>query len=283
MSETAAAPVDPPASPAAPAELAPYAGFWRRVAAVVIDNVVLIIPLMVVAYYVHAVLGLLLVLLYGAYYESSEKRATLGKMACGIYVTGVDGERIGFGRALGRQVLKLLGNALSVLTWLIFFLPVMFTQKHQGLHDMAVKTVVRREPGKGLSEVSVAIVGGLIPAVFFVGMLAGIAVPAYNDYLARARMVGVMAEAQTYQSAVEKYFAANQKLPASLEDIGMGVPTSPDVKSFSLRNGRIVLEPAGMGSVGVLILTPAASGNSLTWVCAADGLRSAVLPPGCRG
>lgn len=281
MSETIAAPLDPLEPPAA--DSAPYAGFWRRVAAVVVDNLVLIIPLVIAAYLVHAVLGLALVLLYGAYYESSEKRATLGKMACGIFVTGVGGERIGFGRALGRQALKLLGNVLSVVTWLIFFLPAMFTRRRQGLHDMAVSTVVRRDPGKGIPDVAVAIVGGFIPVLFVVGMLAAIGIPAYSDYLSRARIGGVLAEARSYQSAVERYYAANQKLPAGLQDIGMPMPASPGVKSFSLRDGRIVVEPAGMATMGVLILTPKVSGNTLAWVCSADGVRSAVLPPGCRG
>jgi uncharacterized RDD family membrane protein YckC len=282
MSETAAAPVAPLQSSAAAAQDAPCSGFWRRVAAVVVDNLVLIIPLVIVAYFVHAVLGLLLVLLYGAYYESSEKRATLGKMVCGIFVTGVDGERIGFGRALGRQVLKLLGNALSVITWLIFFLPVMFTRRHQGLHDMAVKTVVLRDPAKGISDIAVAIIGGLIPALFLAGIVAAIAIPAYNDFLSRARMTGVLAESRTYQAAVEKYYASNQKLPAGLQEIGLGAPASPDVKSFSLRNGRIVVEPAGMNPSGVLILTPAAEGIALSWKCASDGLRTELLPAACR-
>lgn len=282
MTETTAAPVDPVPPAAAVEGPEPYSGFWRRVAAVVIDNLILLLPLIVLSYFVHPVLGLALILLYGAYLESSDKRATWGKMACGIYVTDVEGQRIGFGRALARQVLKLLGNILSLVTWLIFFLPVAFTKRHQGLHDMAVATVVRRDPGRGLPDIAVAIIGGLIPLVFFAGIIAGIAVPAYQDYMVRGRMQQVVVELDSYKKAVEKYYAANGALPRSVQELGMGMPPSPLIKSFSLREGRIVAEPANVNPPGVILLTPMAAAGAIAWRCTTDGLRAQVVPFNCR-
>jgi uncharacterized RDD family membrane protein YckC len=78
--------------------------------------------------------------LYSALMERSSKQATLGKMALGIRVTDLDGNRIGFGKATGRYFAKIL----SALILGIGFLMVAFTQRKQGLHDMLAGTLVMR-------------------------------------------------------------------------------------------------------------------------------------------
>jgi uncharacterized RDD family membrane protein YckC len=76
--------------------------------------------------------------LYYALMESSEKQATLGKMAVGIKVTGMNGARISFGNATGR----FFGKILSGLIMYVGFIMVAFTDKKQGLHDMMANTLV---------------------------------------------------------------------------------------------------------------------------------------------
>lgn len=279
MTENAAVAIDPPVPPPGPW---PYSGFWRRAAAVVIDASVLLLPLIALSYYVHPLLGLVLILAYGAYFEASERRATPGKIACGIVVTGIEGERISLPRALGRQGLKLLGHALMVITWLAFFLPAMFTERRQGLHDMIVSTLVRRQPGRGIPDAAVAVIVGLIPVVVVAAFVA-IAIPAYQDYVLRSRVAAALAALEPYQRAVEGYFAAHQKLPRSIQEIGLAMPAANEVKSFAMRDGRIIMEPSGISPSGVLILTPKANGNALEWKCASDGLWPAMVPARCRG
>ncbi|MCD9007004.1 RDD family protein [Luteimonas sp. XNQY3] len=77
----------------------------------------------------------------GLYYvtmESSARQATLGKMAVGIKVTGLDGARITRGRALGRWA----SHVINYLTLYIGYLVTLFTQRKQGLHDMVASTYV---------------------------------------------------------------------------------------------------------------------------------------------
>ena len=52
-------------------------------------------------YILSFILGLLLCLIYQAVMESSAKQATLGKMALGIVVTDLSGNRVSFGKASG--------------------------------------------------------------------------------------------------------------------------------------------------------------------------------------
>ncbi len=131
-----------------------YAGFWRRVAAVILDGLivsVVTVPLTLVLgsgdTYAEAArssagssISTVVTWLYYALMESSAKQATLGKMALGIIVTDLEGRRIGFGRATGRYFAKIL----SALILGIGFLMVAFTQRKQGLHDMLAGTLVIR-------------------------------------------------------------------------------------------------------------------------------------------
>ena len=120
-----------------------YAGFWVRVVAAIIDGVVLAVVQFVLNLFiddfatrnlVNTVVGWL----YYAGLESSARQATLGKMALGLAVTDLQGNRISFLRATGRYFAKIL----SALILLIGFIMVAFTEKKQGLHDMLASTLV---------------------------------------------------------------------------------------------------------------------------------------------
>jgi uncharacterized RDD family membrane protein YckC len=126
-----------------------YAGFWRRFAAYLIDYILISVVggivffiLVAIADDAGAVIGYILwfvgFFVYFAYMESSESQATVGKMALGIQVTDLQGNRIAFGKALGRNVAKIL----SALILYIGFIMAAFTAKKQALHDMIASTLV---------------------------------------------------------------------------------------------------------------------------------------------
>ena len=143
-----------------------YAGFWRRVAASLIDGLLLsvvTVPISLAfdgengavnmtASTTASTLSTVISWLYSALMESSSKQATVGKMALGIIVTDLDGGRIGFGRATGRYFAKIL----SALILGIGFLMVAFTERKQGLHDMIAGTLVIRgqAPSQASSQAS---------------------------------------------------------------------------------------------------------------------------------
>lgn len=121
-----------------------YAGFWLRVGAAIIDWIIL----SAFQYVVQAFLsvgtqelsGIMFFVhwLYFAIQESSERQATIGKMALGIVVTNLHGERISFANATGRYFAKIL----SAIILFIGFIMVAFTERKQGLHDILARTLV---------------------------------------------------------------------------------------------------------------------------------------------
>lgn len=142
-----------------------YAGFWIRVAAYIIDVIALyVVQIILVAVFMGSILinpggmsddpeailyrllpmyGLVLAAywLYFALLESSAQQGTLGKMAVGIKVCDMHGQRLSFGHATGRFFAKFL----SSLTLLVGYIMVAFTEKKQGLHDMVAGTFVVRK------------------------------------------------------------------------------------------------------------------------------------------
>jgi uncharacterized RDD family membrane protein YckC len=136
-----------------------YAGFWERFAAASIDGIIITIGGIIIGIILGTImvasgtddpevleglggigniLGFFLGWLYQSVMESSPTQATLGKMALGIKVTDLSGERIGFGKATGRY----FGKIISGLILLIGYIMVAFTEKKQGLHDMMAGCLV---------------------------------------------------------------------------------------------------------------------------------------------
>lgn len=76
--------------------------------------------------------------LYFALMESSKFQGTVGKIAIGIIVTDMEGNRISFARATGRY----FGKILSSLIFMIGYIMAGFTEKKQALHDMLAGTLV---------------------------------------------------------------------------------------------------------------------------------------------
>lgn len=147
------------------------AGFWKRFLAYTIDgvilwivSVVLFVPLLgliglgalgsynmedlssstglviaLISGYLVTILAIIIAgWLYYALMESSSKGATLGKMALGIRVTDMYGNRISFARASGRY----FGKILSTLIFYIGFIMAAFTQQKQALHDILAGCLV---------------------------------------------------------------------------------------------------------------------------------------------
>ena len=151
-----AAPPPPPVWDATPPGSTPvgYGGFWIRVVAYIIDAILISLVFGVVTSifgirYINMydlsqidpttnLLSLAIAWLYFALLESSERGATVGKMAMGLRVVSNDGKRISFMNATGRYFAKIL----SAMIFCIGFIMIAFTDRKRGLHDMIASTLV---------------------------------------------------------------------------------------------------------------------------------------------
>jgi uncharacterized RDD family membrane protein YckC len=80
--------------------------------------------------------------LYYALMESSARQGTLGKMAMGLSVTDIGGQRLSFGRASGRFFAKII---TGLIPFGIGYIMAGFTEKKQALHDMIASCLVMKK------------------------------------------------------------------------------------------------------------------------------------------
>lgn len=85
-----------------------------------------------------ALLSLFVPFIYEAIMISSARQATFGKILMKIKVVGENGERLSFGQALGRSLIKYISSNLCILLWLW----PLFNPEEQSLHDLVVKSYV---------------------------------------------------------------------------------------------------------------------------------------------
>ena len=271
---------------------APYAGFWRRVAAWILDYVVIIVIMMVLG----AVLSVagkpqqiapLVLLMYGllpwlyfAISESSSAQGTLGKSAAGIRVTDFRGERLSFGRATGRY----FGKILSGFTMSIGFAMAGFTEKRQALHDKIADTlVVRKEftPAEIAAAPAapkasgLAIVGLVLLVILFgpfgIGILAAIAIPAYQDYTIRAQVSDGLMNAAEAKAAIT-HALVNQTDLSQLQDAEPFAIRSKYVSGIDNHSGVLVITFGGQANKVIanqsLELVPGVdAANQVVWRC----------------
>lgn len=121
----------------------------------------------------------------------------------------------------------------------------------------------------------------LLVVVALIGMLAAIALPAYQDYTARAKVAALWQQGAAARDTLTRYYAENRRVPASLDEAGL----SPELGS----GNRLSLDAESMElSVhtphGELLMSPQLDRERrVHWFCrAGEGLRPQALPTSCR-
>jgi uncharacterized RDD family membrane protein YckC len=119
------------------------AGFWRRFAAAVIDGIFVGIASGILRAILGtgagSALGIVVSVVYFTAFVGAERGQTLGQMALGIRVLGLDnGASIGYGRAF----LRWLVSIVSAIVILLGYLWMLWDKEKQCWHDKAANDVV---------------------------------------------------------------------------------------------------------------------------------------------
>ena len=143
----------------------------------------------------------------------------------------------------------------------------------------------------------------LMIVVAIIGILAAIAVPAYQDYTKRAKMSEVIGFAASAKTAVAEAFQATGVLPVGNQAAGLDTTAtnikSTYVKSVTVTDGAIAIAAQGTGDAAldaaIVTLTPldntgtalkdAGKGytGALTWKCSVSSAAVAkFFPADCR-
>lgn len=117
--------------------------------------------------------------------------------------------------------------------------------------------------------------------VYVIGVLAAIAIPAYQDYTVRANLAVAVNESQHARDGLVSYYLANKQIPESLSAAGID-QSAPYGVTMSLNPKGMVLTVTSKGHS--LVFTPKRDNQgNISWACSGGpGVRPAQLPLPCR-
>jgi type IV pilus assembly protein PilA len=130
----------------------------------------------------------------------------------------------------------------------------------------------------------------LMIVVTIIGILAAIAIPAYDNYTLRAQVAEGVTLATSAQTAVTEYLTIGNTPPANNDEAGLQDPnaiTGAFVASVTVTNGIVIVEFGNDASTklagSTIEFSPVTSAGAVSWTCLGGTVESRFRPSVCRG
>jgi type IV pilus assembly protein PilA len=141
---------------------------------------------------------------------------------------------------------------------------------------------------RGTGCLIAAAVAGVV-GLFLIAILAAIALPAYQQYITRAKVATAVAQARALQVSVDEFVANVDRCPRDAEEVQMALPNPPGVAAITLgeaNTGMCYIELELSAEAGFAELAGQrirlSRDSDGGWYCTSDTPQTQVLPSTCR-
>lgn len=140
--------------------------------------------------------------------------------------------------------------------------------------------------GKGGTSRAAYVVILVLAGVAVIGMLAAIAIPAYQDYTTRARLAQAMPVGRAATAYVDSYFALYRSTPSNLDAANFMSSLPPAVKGVTIdrQTGTISITMQGNKAIedkSLRFVPTPSGGDHLSWRCLSEQIDRRYLPQDC--
>jgi type IV pilus assembly protein PilA len=120
--------------------------------------------------------------------------------------------------------------------------------------------------------------------VAIIGILAAIAIPAYQDYITRSKVSEIVIAGDACKNSVAEYYQTMNKFPTDINAAGCSSNPTQYVSGLTVAAGVITVTSALTDATGTYVLTPTAAGTggALNWSCKNSTIAQKYLPANCR-
>ncbi len=135
---------------------------------------------------------------------------------------------------------------------------------HAPSHEALVQRIIGQSSGNAPVVVAIVIVG----SVFFIGILAAISIPAYQDYTIRSQITEGLDLATAIKASVAQAYAASGSWPVELEN---AIDSARYVSSIEVNDGTILIRYGKAANAKIagqtLSLHPRDDDGAVKWDC----------------
>ena len=127
----------------------------------------------------------------------------------------------------------------------------------------------------------------LMIVVAIIGILAAVALPAYQDYTKRTHVAEGLTLAGGAKASVTEYFSSQGKFPPNNQSAGLATDT--DIKGnagekVTVTNGVITFTYNNkVQASGTVIMSPTTGAGGVQWSCKGGTVIAKYRPSNCRG
>ena len=125
----------------------------------------------------------------------------------------------------------------------------------------------------------------LMIVVAIIGILAAVAIPAYQDYTTRAKVTEVIALGAAAKTSISEYYLTNGSMPSDEAEAGVNTDSdqSAYVTGISYNGGAVTYDVEIGATTGTVVFAGTGSENGVTWACNGGSLEDKYMPANCRG